>query len=143
MLRLAIAGLIVAMFVAADANGQCGCVDQSSKTISTSSVAGWMCYVKEDIMQNGFSWYEVKNCDSGNTHFVVGPSGLALGDCSKPSSSGCYQNPTPDAFAILHPYMSAKQKTKAKQYVMQKFSELVEALCFSLRETVDLAVTST
>lgn len=141
MLRLAIAGLIVAMFIAADASGQCGCVDQSSKKVSVGSVAGWMCYVDEITALGGWSWYEVEDCSNSEleTLWVLAESGIPLGNCESPSTPGCYPNTSPASWVIIHPGLNEQKQKEAKLLLRKMKGQINESLAMAfhyvLRET--------
>ena len=104
-----------------------------------SAQGGWMCYVREFSPQQGMSFYEVEDCSTGVPKFVIGTSGLTLGNCGSPSSPGCHQLPAPtSAMVIVHPGMSMEDTQKAQRILQEeseKFNSMIaKVIGFARRE---------
>ncbi len=123
MLRLAIAGVVVALLAAADVNGQ-------EKSASKSNE---VCFISV-LADNGFFWvYEAEDCVSGETITVIGDPNQAVGGNCTAGGNGCYTNPDPESMMHFHPDLSYAKRLRAEKFLEKNSTDLFNKIFGAIR----------
>ena len=87
-------------------------VGSVEKACAYSPEGTWICVVRPITNYGEFTEYEAEKCDTEDTFTVVGPTGIAKGDCAAPAYPECALISDDLSPVIFHPSLTKTQKSE-------------------------------